>query len=126
MPTTGSVLIGHYPTTGAFEGTKLYAMCTKTFDLVETISDLLKRIDEGRKTVRETQKVSDDFWSTVANREKAFQLSTELRRKVVSPDEPAQSQAKAELDRQVSEHQKLNDESKSLCLHRTETIVFLC
>ena len=60
-------------------------MGTKTFDLVETISDLLKRIDEGRKTVRETQKVSDDFWSTVANREKAFQLSTELRRKVVSP-----------------------------------------
>src|ERR1035437_4265425 len=100
-------------------------MGPKTFDLVETISDLLKRIDEDRKTVRETQKVSDDFWSTVANREKAFQLLRELRLKVVSPDEPAQSQAKAELDRQVSEYQKLNDESNRLYLQLTETIAFI-
>jgi predicted nuclease with TOPRIM domain len=101
-------------------------MGPNTFDLVETISDLLKRIDEGRKTVRETQKVSDDFLSTVENREKAFQLLRELRLKVVSPDEPAQSQAKAELDRQVSEYQKLNDESTRLWLQLTETIAFSC
>src|ERR1022692_3563920 len=100
-------------------------MGPNTFDLVETISDLLKRIDEGRKTVRETQKVSDDFLSTVENREKAFQLLRELRLKVVSPDEPAQSQAKAELDRQVSEYQKLNDESTRLWLQLTETIAFI-
>ena len=100
-------------------------MGPNTFDLVETISDLLKRIDEGRKTVRETQKVSDDFLSTVENREKAFQLLRELRLKVVSPDEPAQSQAKAELDRQVSEHQKLIDESNRLWLQLNETVAFI-
>jgi hypothetical protein len=44
---------------------------------------------------------------------------------VVSPDDPAQSQAKAELDRQVSEHQKLNDESNRLYLQLTETIAFI-
>jgi hypothetical protein len=86
-------------------------MGTKTFDLAETISDLLKRIDKGRKTVRETQNVSDDLCRAYANRDKADQLLTELRRKVASSDEPAQKQAKAELNRQESKRQKLNDES---------------
>jgi hypothetical protein len=100
-------------------------MGTKTFDLAETISDLLKRIDKGRKTVRETQHVSDDLCRAYANRDKADQLLTELRRKVASSDEPAQSQAKAELDRQVSERQKLDDESNRLWLQLTETIAFI-
>ncbi len=100
-------------------------MGTKTFDLVETISDLLKRIDEGRKTVRETQNVSDDFWRAVANREKAFQLMSELVLKLASLGGPAQSQAQAELDRQRSELQKLNDESTRLWLQLTETIAFI-
>jgi hypothetical protein len=75
---------------------------------------------------READRLRPDFLSTVENREKAFQLLRELRLKVVSPDEPAQSQAKAELDRQVSEYQKLNDESTRLWLQLTETIAFSC
>ena len=101
-------------------------MGTKTFDLVETISDLLQRIDEGRKTVRETQNVSDDFWRACAHRDKAAQLLSELVLKVASLGGPAQSQAQAELDRQRSELQKLNDDSsppvasaqRNGCVHR--------
>ncbi|MGD0778777.1 MAG: hypothetical protein ABSC05_38860 [Candidatus Solibacter sp.] len=100
-------------------------MGTKTFDLAETISDLLKRIDKGRKTVRETQHVSDDLCRAYANRDKADQLLTELRRKVASSAEPAQSQAKAELDRQVSERQKLDDESNRLWLRCNKTTAFI-
>ena len=121
----GFALAGRGHLLGVFKGTKLYAMGTKTFDLVETISDLLKRIDEGRKTVRETQNVSDNFWRAFANREKADQLVNEMLLKVVPPDEPAQSQAKAELDRQVSERQKLTDESNRLWPRFTETIAFI-
>src|ERR1039457_6616681 len=45
--------------------------------------------------------------------------------KVVPPDEPARSQAKAELDRQVSERQKLGKESGRLWNQFTETIPFI-
>ena len=100
-------------------------MGPKTFDLVDAISDLLKRIDEGRKTVRETQNVNDDFWKAVANRETAFQLSRDLQLTLLSVDEPAQSQAKAELDRQVSEHQKVNAESNCLWLQLNEATAFI-
>jgi hypothetical protein len=109
---------------GAVEGTKLNAMGTKAFDLAETISDLLKRIDEGRKIVRETQNVSDKFWRVHANREKAAQLVNELLLKAVPPDEPAQSQAKAELARQVSERQRLTDKSNRLWRQFTEPYAF--
>ncbi len=100
-------------------------MGTKTFDLVETISDLLQRIDEGRKTVRETQNVSDDFWRACAHRDKAAQLLSELVLKVASLGGPAQSQAQAELDRQRSELQKLNDDSSRLWLQLNETVAFI-
>jgi hypothetical protein len=97
----------------------------KTFDLTETISDLLRRIDEGRKTVRETQNFRDHFARTCADRDKARQLVHELQPKMVSLDEPAKSQAKAEFDRQMSESQKLNDESSRLSLQFNETIAFI-
>jgi hypothetical protein len=100
-------------------------MSGKTFDLTEIISDLLRRIDEGRKTVRETQNVSDDFRRTYANRDKARQLLNELQSKMVSLDEPAKSQAKAEFDRHMSEFQKLDDESSRLSLQLNETIAFI-
>jgi hypothetical protein len=97
----------------------------KAFDLTETISDLLKRIDEGRKTVKETQNLRDHFARTCADRDKARQLLNELQPKMVSLDEPAKSQAKTEFDRQVSEWQKLDDESSRLSLQVNETIAFI-
>jgi hypothetical protein len=100
-------------------------MGAKPFDLIETISGLLGRIDEGRKIVRETQHINDNFQIALANREKACRRIDELQRKMVPPDEIAQSQAKAELDRQVSEHLRLYDESSDLWRQLTETTTFL-
>jgi hypothetical protein len=100
-------------------------MGTKPFDLIKTISDLLRRIDEGRKTVRDTQHISDNFQTAAANREKAIQRINELQLKMVPPVEPAQSEARAELDRQVSEHRKLYEESSDLWRQLTETTKFL-
>ena len=89
----------------------MYAMGGKTFNLTETILDLLRRIEEGRKTVRDTQHVKDRSERTFAARNKARQLLNELQSKMASLAEPAKSQAKAELDRQMSEFQKLDDEA---------------
>ena len=83
----------------------------KTFDLVEFISDLLRRIEEGRQTFRDTQNVRDDFRSICVNRDTASQLSNDLQLMMVSLDEPAKSQVKAEQARQRAEFQVLNDEA---------------
>ncbi len=98
-------------------------MGAKRFDLIESISDLLRRIEEGRKTVREAQSVKDSFWSAHANRVRADQLmqAQALRAKV----EPAGSQAMAELDRQLAERQKLADESGDLWRQFNETMSFI-
>ena len=103
----------------------MYAMGGKTFDLTDAILDLLRRIDEGRKTVSETQNVKDRCMSTFADRDKAGQLVKELQSQMASLDDLAKSQAKAELDRQISEFQKLNDDASSHWREFIETIAFL-
>ncbi len=97
------------------------------FDLIEIISDLLKRIDEGRKIVRETQKVSDDCDTTYTKRDNALQLSQELLYKMTSlnDEDPAKSQAKADYERQRAEYEKLNDEASRACIEFQETIAFI-
>lgn len=103
-------------------------------ELVDAISDLLKRIDEGRKTVRETQSVSDDFDATCATRNKALDLSQELLSKMIPPrkEEPADSQTRADYERQKAEYEaqravyaKLNEQSSVLFLQFQETIAFI-
>jgi hypothetical protein len=102
-----------------------YAMGTKPFDLIETISDLLRRIDEGRNTIRGAQDISDNFRSACANREEASQRINKLQLRMVPPDEPSQSRARTELDRQVSELKKVADESNELWLQINEATKFL-
>ena len=58
-------------------------MGAKPFDLIETISGLLRRIDEGRKIVTETEYINDNFQIAFANREIASQRIDELQRKVI-------------------------------------------
>ena len=60
-----------------------------------------------------------------ADRDKARHILNELQSKMVSLDEPAKSQAKAELDRKSSGFQKLNDESSRHWLQLMETIAFM-
>jgi hypothetical protein len=95
-------------------------MGAKPFDLIETISDLLSRIEEGRKAVRESQCISDNFWTAAAKRDKAFQRMNELQVMMASPAEPALSEAKAELARQVPEHGKLVVEADNLWRELTQ------
>jgi hypothetical protein len=118
-------LLGEVNDGGSQRELNWYAMGSKPFDLIETISDLLRRIDEGRRTVIETQCISDNFQTAVANREKAIQRINELHLKLVPPDEPAQSEAKAELNRQVSEHGKLSREADDLWRQLTKANGFL-
>jgi hypothetical protein len=103
-----------------------YAMGTKLFDLIETISDLRSRIEEGRRKVKETQHISDSFQTAVANREKAFQRMSELQVTMASRVEPARNEAKAELDRQASERATLVAEADDLWRQLTEANGFLC
>jgi hypothetical protein len=97
----------------------------KTFDLVGTISDLLRRIEDGRKAIKETKNVRDDFWRICAKRDEAHRLFQGLQIAMVSMDESARSDAKAEFDRQVSEHRKLSDESSRQWGEYNETIAFI-
>lgn len=100
-------------------------MGAKPFDLGATISDLLSRIEEGRKAVRDSQYISDNFWTAAAKRDKAFQRMNELQVMMASPVEPALSEARAELDRQVSERGKLVTEADNLWRELIEASVFL-
>ena len=106
-------------------GAKLNAMDGKTFDLIETISNLLRRIGEGRKTIRETQNVRDDFQNTYVNRDKAWQCLQDLQNKMNSLEEPARSQARAEFELQVAEHQKLSAKAERLWPQSNETLAFI-
>jgi len=100
-------------------------MGDKAFDLIETISGLLKRIDEGRQTVRQTQCVNDDFGRTCASREQVAKRVDELQREMVSLDEGAKIQAQAELDHTVSEYHELSNKSSRLWIQVIETISFI-
>jgi hypothetical protein len=100
-------------------------MGSKPFDLIEAISDLLRRIDEGRKTVSETQHVSDNFRKAFANREEVDRLIRELQRKIVPPDGPGLSEVNAELDRLMSKRGTLLDESEDLWRQFGKTIEFI-
>jgi hypothetical protein len=102
----------------------MYGMGVREFDLIETIVDLLRRIDEGRKIVKETQHISDSFWRVHANRERADQVIQELQLAPIPSDETARNQAQAELDRQVVARQRLRDESHDLWRQLTETVAF--
>jgi hypothetical protein len=103
----------------------MYAMGGKTFDLAGTISDLLRRIEEGRKAIRETQNVRDDFHRICAKRDEAYRRFQELQIAMVSLDEPAKSKAKAEFDRQVTAYGKLSDESSRQRIEYNETMAFI-
>jgi len=96
-----------------------------TFDLVGTISDLLRRIEEGRKTIRETQNVRDEFWRICANRDDALRHSQELQLKMLSLGEPAKSEAKAEFDFHVAEYHRLDSESSDLWRQSNDTLTFI-
>ena len=86
-------------------------MSGTTFDLVATISDLLKRIDAGRKAFRETQYIRDAFQTTYENRDKASDLATKLQHEMLSLDGPKRIQAQEEFDRQMAEFHRLVGES---------------
>ena len=100
-------------------------MGDKVFDLVETISGLLKRIDEGRQTVRHTQGVHAHFERVCANRTRVGNRVDEMQRKMASLDERAKSLADKELNRTVVEYGKLNDESSRLWHQWNEAISFI-
>ena len=100
-------------------------MSDKAFDVIEAISGLLKRIDEGRQTVRHTQSVYDDFRRICANRGRVGDSVDEMQRKMASMDERAKSLARKKLNRTVAEYGKLNDESSRLWHRWNESISFI-
>jgi hypothetical protein len=100
-------------------------MSGTTFDLVATISDLLKRIEAGRKAFRDTQNVRDDFQTTCVSRDKAGQLAEKLQHKMLSSDEPERSQAQAEFDLQMAKFHRLVGESNRQWPLSKETTAFI-
>jgi len=103
----------------------MYDMGGEAFDLTQTISDLLKRIEEGRKAFKETQNVRDQFRSTCANRDKALQLRQEREGTMASLDDLGKSQPQAELDRLGSEYRGLADEAHRQLLSHDDTVAFI-
>ena len=100
-------------------------MGDKAVDFIDAISRVLKRIDEGRQTVRQTQSVNDDFWQTCTNRDRTWDRVDELQRKMPFLDESAKVLAQAELDRTLSESDALSNESSRLWIQLNETISFI-
>jgi len=103
----------------------MYAMSGKTFNPIETISNLLKRIDEGRKIFGEAKNLRDHYRNTCANLHEAGQFLDKSQREMGSLDERAKSEAKVEIDQRVSEYQKLNEEARLQLIQINKTVAFI-
>jgi hypothetical protein len=70
----------------------------RKFDLVETISNLLKRIEEGRQTLRAQGGIFEEFRSAVERRERAFELWRVSMSAPLPEGEPARGEAERERE----------------------------
>ena len=100
-------------------------MPDRTFDLVETISDLLKRIQEGRQNLKAQSAVFEDFSSAVVRRNQACQVWSELVRIPLPEEEPACGEAKRERERRQSEYERLYEETSALWRKEEEVTAFM-
>ena len=100
-------------------------MPDRTFDLVETISDLLKRSQEGRQNLKAQSAVFEDFSSAVVRRDQAHKVWYELVRIPLPEEEPACGEAKRERERRQSEHERLVEETNGLWLKQGEVTAFI-
>jgi hypothetical protein len=100
-------------------------MPDRTFDLVETISDLLKRSREGRQNLNAQSAVFEDFSSAVVRREQACKVWYELVRIPLPEEKPALAKAKRERKRRKSEYERLYEETSALWLKQGEVTAFI-
>ena len=98
-------------------------MGAESFDLAEIISDLLRRIAAGREIVRGAKSIYEDFQAISAKRDELRPLVKQMH--PLPHEEPAHSQAKAELNHLMSELQRVTDESNDLWRQFKEAITFL-
>ena len=93
--------------------------------MVETISDLLKRIQEGRQNLKAQSAVFEDFSSAVVRRNQACQVWSELVRIPLPEEEPACGEAKRERERRQSEYERLYEETSALWRKEEEVTAFM-
>jgi hypothetical protein len=97
----------------------------RKFDLVETISNLLKRIEEGRQTLRAQGGIFEEFRSAVERRERAFELWRVSMSAPLPEGEPARGEAERERESLKFEYERLNKESTSLFHKQGEIVAFV-
>jgi hypothetical protein len=93
--------------------------------LVETISDLLKRIHEGRQNLKAQSAVFEDFSSAVKRRNQAHQVWYDLVRIPLPEEEPARGEATREIESRRLEYDKLSEETNALWHKKGEVTAFI-
>jgi hypothetical protein len=100
-------------------------MARPTFNLIEALSSLLKRIESGRQQLKAERAASENFWSAAKRRDKAMERLNEFLVRPVLQEEPARSEAGRELVRRRTELEKLNKEADDLWDPYTKTLAFI-
>ena len=105
--------------------TTMYAMGATEFDLVETISDLLRRIDEGRETVRLALPIYAEFQKMYAERERLAALVKERQPGIFAEDDDSKRKVMMEIELIDSERRRASEEANETWGHFNKSISFL-
>jgi len=105
--------------------TTMYAMGATEFDLVETISDLLRRIDEGRETVRLALPIYAEFRKMHAERERLAALVKERQPGIFAEDDDSKRKVMMEIELIDSERRRASEEANETWGHFNKSISFL-
>jgi hypothetical protein len=100
-------------------------MARPTFNLIEALSSLLKRIESGRQQLKAGRAASVNFRSAAKKRDEATQRFNDFLVRPVPQEEPAHSEAGRELVRRRTELEKLNKEADDLWDPYTKTLAFI-
>ncbi|MGD0670087.1 MAG: hypothetical protein ABSB23_21335 [Bryobacteraceae bacterium] len=94
-------------------------------DLVATVRDLLKRTEEGRRSVKAQSKVIANFWKTAKLRDEAEQKRNGLLSRPLPEEELARCAAEKERAREQAEYERLDKEATGLWVQFTSTLEFI-
>jgi hypothetical protein len=91
-------------------------MGSPTFDLVDAVRDLLRRIEQGRRAIKAASPVSRDFGIAAQRRDEAWRKWMQLHSQPLPEEESARRMAEAEVTRLQDEYEGLEKEANRLWL----------
>ncbi len=100
-------------------------MDSTELDLVAVVRDLLRRMEEGRRSIKAQSQVIAGFWKTAKLRDEADQRRNELLSRALPEEELARCAAETERARAQAEYERLDKEATGLWFQFTPTLEFI-